>query len=472
MVAKRRTKQYLHLVYCTASLALFVFLVGCSSMATRRGFYDPITAELRQSAYAEAAAKIEQAYLDNKYGRKDRFLYFLDAGLAHHYASNFDTSSQRLARAEETADDLYTKSISRAAASLLLNDNVLEYAGEDYEVLYTNLISALNYLALDQFDEAFVEIRRVDEKLGLLERKYAEAAAMYTENSKDDTAGVQIDYEAEKIRFYSDAFAHYLGMHMYAADGKGDDARIEQDRLRRAFETQPHIYSHPMPDVFYDNGDQAVLSVVALAGLGPTKEAFNLRIRTDKDLGLVQVLFTGSDGEESEYMHLPINVKADYYFKFSVPKVIARPSEVYRILVSVDGESIGDLDLLEDVAKVAGETFNARKSLIYLRSIGRAVGKGLATHKLKKKADTGGLAGWLKKAAIDVGSDLTENADLRCAQLLPGKIYVRDFKIEPGLHTVTVEFFDAHGLLIHKTQIDSLSMNRGGFNLVEAIALN
>lgn len=469
---KRRTKLHLHMTCCALSIALISVLVGCSSMATKRGFYDSITAELRQNAYARAVVKIEQAQKDNKYGKKDIFLYYLDAGLAYHYASNFDTSSARLARAEATADDLYTKSISRAAASLLLNDNVLEYAGEDYEVLYTNLISALNYLARDEFDEAFVEIRRVDDKLGLLERKYADAAAMYNSNAKDDTAGVQINYEAEKIRFYADAFAHYLGMHMYAADGKYDDARIEDNRLRRAFETQPHIYNHPMPDVFYDNGDETVLSVVGLVGLGPTKEAFNLRIRTDKDLGLVQVLYTDSEGDESEYMHLPINVKADYYFKFSVPKVVARPSEVHRILVSVDGESIGDLDLIEDVAKVAGETFNARKSLIYLRSIGRAVAKGLATHKLKKKADTGGLSGWLKKAAIDVGSDLTENADLRCAQLLPGRIFVRDFVIEPGQHNVTVEFFDAHGQLVRRTEVDSLLVTRGSFNLIEAIALN
>ncbi|MCX6836145.1 MAG: hypothetical protein NTW07_13655, partial [candidate division Zixibacteria bacterium] len=184
-----------------------------------------------------------------------------------------------------------------------------------------------------------------------------------------------------------------------------------------------------------------MLSVVALAGLSPVKQALELRIRTDKDLDLVQVMYTDPQLGETEYGHIPLDVSEDYYFDFAVPQLVDRPSQIARIEVYADGKYVGQLALLEDVGAVARETFEAKKSLIYLRSVARAIAKGLVAHKQKEKADTGGLGGWLKKAAIDVITDVTENADLRCARLLPGRIFVGDFVLAPGQYDLSVEFF-------------------------------
>ena len=211
--------------------------------------------------------------------------------------------------------------------------------------------------------------------------------------------------------------------------------------------------------------------MVALAGLSPTKEALNLRIRTDKDLNLVQILYTDSGGTASEYGHIPMKVSADYYFKFAIPHMITYPSEVASIRAVVNGDVIGKLQLIEDVGKIAVETFRAKKSLIYLRSVARAVAKGLAAHKLKKKVDSGGLDGWLKKVAVDVAMDAIENADLRCSHLLPGQIYVGDFEIEPGNYDLTVEFLDKNGAVIGYNNYTDFPVTRGYFNLAEAVLL-
>jgi len=454
-------------------LLLYLFLFfACGSVATKKAFYDPITAELQDNNFDAAVQKIENAKADNKYAKKDRFLYYVDAGLAYHYASHFDVSNQKLTQAEDAADELFTKSISRAAASLMLNDNVLEYAGEDYEILYTNLIKTLNYIAKGDFDDAFVEIRRANEKLNLLEHKYGEVSQRFDKGSLDDTVKVDINYRAKKIRFNNDAFARYLSMHMYSTEGKMDDARIDYDLLRSAFLEQPHIYDFDVPDIKYFSEDKEILSVVAFAGLAPVKEALNLRLRTDKDLDLVQVLYTDPERKDSEYGHLPISVSEDFYFKFSIPQIVSRPSYISRIRVFVDSELIGELQLLEDVGKVAQETFEAKKSLVYLRTVARAVAKGLAAHKAKKKADTGGLGGWLKKAAIDVGTDISENADLRCSRLLPGQIYVGDFEIEPGTYDLTIEFLDANGHLVGATDVFEYQVFRNALNLIEVFSLN
>jgi len=459
----------------TRVLALLVavsVLAGCGSVRTRTGFYEPITENLLNQEFDAAVSGVEAARESNKYQNKDRLIYYIDAGMVNHYASRIDSSTVKLQHAEDAAEELFTKSISRAATSLLLNDNALAYAGEDYEILYTNLFKALNYISLDQFDDAFVEIRRANLKLELLDQKYADAAEELERGAPDDSAKVEMDYEIEKIRFQNDAFARYLSMHIYAADGSMDDARIDYDFLVDAFMTQPHVYDFEMPEVQYRASEgKTILSVVGLVGLSPVKEALNLRIRSDKDLDLIQVLYTDSEDEDSEYGHLPFPVDHDFYFKFAIPKIVARPSTVKRVRVFADGKLLGDLQLIEDVSRVAQETFSARRSMIYFRSITRAIAKGLAAHRLKTKLDTGGLEGWLKKAAVDVATEVSEGADLRCSRFLPGKIYVGDFEIEPGDHDLRIEFLDGHNELIKARNIDAYKALSHGLNLVEAFSL-
>jgi hypothetical protein len=451
-----------------ALLALTGFY-GCSAVATRTKFHKPITADVKSGNYDRAAEEIRAARADGKYSQKDRLLYYLDSGMIDHYARSFDSSNVELTQAEDAAEELFTKSISRAAASLALNDNILEYAGEDYEILYSNLIKALNYVSLNEFDEAFVEIRRANDKLDLLEQKYADAAGVLNEGSGDNDP--KIDYRAEKVRFNNDAFARYLSMRIYEADGQVDDALIDRRFLTDAFETQPNIYDFPQPEVIVSSESLAVLSAVALVGLAPVKEALNLRIRTDKDLDLVQVLYTDSEHEDVEYGHLPMPVNEDYYFKFAIPKLVPRFSEVGSIEVYANGEFVGELQLIEDVSTVAGETFKAKSLLIYLRSVARAVAKGLAAHKAKEKLDTGGVAGWLKKAAVDVATDISENADLRCARYLPGRIFVGDFEMRPGVYDIYVKILGRDGMKLNEYRFDDYSINRGGLNLIEAVCL-
>lgn len=442
---------------------------GCSAVATRTKFHNPITADVRSGNYDRAAQEIRAARADGKYARKDRLLYYLDSGMINHYAGNFDSSNVELSLAEDAAEELFTKSISRAAASLALNDNILEYAGEDYEVLYSNLIKALNYLSLNEFDEAFVEIRRANNKLDLLEQKYADAAASF--NRRSGQGEPAINYRVEKVRFNNDAFARYLSMRIYAADGQLDDALIDYGLLKAAFETQRNIYDFPQPDVIVSSDSLAILSAVALVGLAPVKEALNLRIRTDKDLDLVQVLYTDSENKDVEYGHLPMPVSEDYYFKFAIPKLVPRFPEVGSIEVYANGVYLGELQIIEDVSRVAGETFKAKSLLIYLRSVARAVAKGLAAHKAKEELDTGGVEGWLKKAAVDVVTDISENADLRCARYLPGRIFVGDFEVEPGTYDILVRILGRDGMRLGEYMFDDYNISRNGLNLIEAVCL-
>jgi hypothetical protein len=278
----------------------------------------------------------------------------------------------------------------------------------------------------------------------------------------------------EKVRFNNDALARYLSMQMYAVDGKMDDARIAYNYLQRAFSEQPNIYDFPMPSVKYfpQYGDNTLLNVVALVGRSPVKEAMNLRLRTDKDLDLVQVLYTEKGRENPEYFHLVMPVSEDFYFKFSIPKIVERPSEIQKIRIRTESGYLGELQLLEDVSRVAKETFKAKKTIILVRSILRTLAKGIAAHELKQKLDTGGLLGWLKKAVVDVGTEISEGADLRCSQFLPGRIFIGDFEIPPGTYDIYVEFIGYNNSVRATKYISGFNVGKNQLNLIEAFYLN
>lgn len=437
---------------------------------TRKGFYKPITADMRAARYDSAVIRVETAKADGRWSEKDRLIYFIDAGLAYHFAGQYKISNAKLHTADQAVEELFTRSVSRAAASVLLNDNVLEYAGEDYENIYINLISALNYLALDNFEDAFVEIRRVNEKLDLFEQKYTDLARELRLAAQKDSTGVQLDYEPKPSKFYNDAFARYLSLHMYAAEGDYTDAQIDYDLLRDAFASQPHIYDFKLPDIRYHSKNQAVLSVVALAGLAPVKEPLSLRLRTDKDLNLVQILYDDPKMKQAEYNHVPLPVDHDYYFKFAIPQLTPRASVIDRVFVYADSLLIGKLQLLEDVTKIATATFETKKSLIFLKTLGRAITKGLANYRAKKKADSGGLKGWLKKAVIDVATDLLENPDLRSTRFLPGKVLVSDIELKPGYYNLRVDFIDTTGAKIKEVYFNDFFVRPGAFNLLEVFS--
>lgn len=451
-----------------SGLIILFSLSGCSLFQSGTGWYKPLAIQMQNDQAQNVVQTIESAKKNGMYDHKDRFLYYLDSGLAYHYAQEPDSSIRRLHLAEQAAEDLFTKSVSRDAMSWLLNDNVLEYPGEDYEILYSNLFKALDFSGKGQWESAMVEIRRADLKLAMLEQKYAGLVNELNRNT-DQKSNSSIAYHVDKIQFHNDALARYLSMHFYAAAGDPDNARVDYDKLKLAFENQPMIYNFPMPKVIYQpSPGQTILSVIALSGLSPVKEKFDLRIRGDKTLNLIQILYTDTHQQDPFYTHIPMLLNHDFYAKLSIPRVVERPSDISSIWVYTDTGLLGQLQVLEDVYQVAQETFKARKSLIYLRSVARVVAKTIAGYQLKKKVDNPHFDGWLKKILVDVYTDLSEGADIRCCHLLPGKIWVGDFELTPGEYHLRIEFLDRNQRLLSAKEFDHYRIKPGQMNLVEA----
>ncbi|MGM0673980.1 MAG: hypothetical protein ACQETQ_04725, partial [Spirochaetota bacterium] len=152
-------------------------MAGCTT--TRNTAFIEVDDLARSGRYTEAAETLSGDDREVFYNDRDKVLYHLDVGLLHHYGDNFEESTRHLNEAEFLIEEYFTKSISQAAATLLVNDTKQDYAGEDYEDIYLNVFKALNFLSQDEFDSAFVEVRRINNKLNLLEDKYREVAEGY-----------------------------------------------------------------------------------------------------------------------------------------------------------------------------------------------------------------------------------------------------------------------------------------------------
>jgi len=201
--------------------ALALFLAGCSGPS---GSYKRrINAEIAAQNYAQAERDIDQAK-EREYGKKNMVLYYLDKGTALHHEGKYGESDAAFDQAEQRMVELYTKSITKAAGMLALNDNTMDYAGEPFERALTNVYRAFDWLFQGQIDEALVEARKVGLFLDELNRTL-EGKATY----KDD------------------AFAQYLSALLYADAGRLDDARISMEAAMTAYGWYQSLYGSPTP---------------------------------------------------------------------------------------------------------------------------------------------------------------------------------------------------------------------------------
>ena len=455
-------------------LLVILFASSCSSTRSSKEQFAGINEKLISHDYQGALNQIEAAR-GKFYKEKEKALYYVDAGMLHHYNGNFVQSNTLLSKAEKAFDELYTKSIGRGAASMLLNDNVLEYSGEDYEDVYLNVFKALNYAELDKFDDAFVEIRKINEKLSLLEQKHKKMAKQFNK-SKDKKKS----FETGKNKFHNSALGRYLSMLLYRAEGKMDDARIDKEKIDEAWQLQSHIYNFSKPSLnnYLSRTDKAKINVISFTGRAPDKKANTLYIHTEKDLVVIGTTKENPHGKQNlETLDLIPwkDMKKGYHFKFQLPFMKKRKSNIGRIEVIIDGKMSADLQQIEDIEKVALETFKIKEPLIYLKTITRTVIKGLFSTKRKeemeKKIDNA-LLGFAARLATDAIVDATENADLRISRFFPAKTFITEIEVTPGIHKIKVKYYSKNGSVLFVDDLGEKNISISGLNLFESFYLN
>lgn len=448
-------------------------VVLSSCFTTRNQRFVEIDEAASQGDFDTAATQVD-SQRDELYSNRDQVLYFLDSGMLNFYNRNYQRSIQQFHEAERLIEEYFTRSISQTAATFLINDNAQDYSGEDFEDIYLNVFKAVGFLQQEDFESAFVEVRRINTKLNLLEDKYQGLAAQYSE-----TEDASVEFEAGESRFYNSALARYLSMIMYRADGNYDSARIDWEEIQEAFAQQSNLYSFPLPldDSVIERTTDARLSVLAFTGEAPIKRAETLYVVTFDDR--VEIVYAG-EGDQGTLVpegyagfYYP-GVEGGYRFKFQLPRMVLRGSEVARIRVVVDGEPVGELDMLESMEQIALDTFQVREPLIFLKTVTRTIVKGIAAQKGKEQmraagAESGSLlgvaAGLIGSVATDVAVDASEQADLRVSRFFPAYAHVGEWTVNPGSRTVEIEYYGTDGL-IRVENVGQVNLRSGELNFV------
>lgn len=432
------------LLYFFQIILVFSFL----SCASTSSYHSQFLMEAQNGNYEFAYYTIEETP-KNFYSNYDEVLKMLDLGVLAHYSGDVEKSIEYLNQAENLIYENYTKSISQNINSYILNDNFIDYAGEEYEDIYVNLFKCLSFISQENYEGAFVEIRRFDNKLKSLSVKYQDKIEQMKLNANiDSEAYNQNDL---KINFYDSAFARYLSMLLYLYEKDSFSADIDYKYLVSAFENQPELYNFSIPKQITENfntpEDKIRLNVVAMSGLAPKKI------------------------EESIS-----NVR--YGFKIALPVMQKNSSEIKSIKLMAQEKSTNEIftkefEKLESVSNIATDTFKQRQKLIYTKSIARSLlkaGTSNVLEELKEDNSDSVLFDILHIVSI-IANQVTEVADTRTSRYFPSDIYISGLDLDPGIYDISVCFLSSKGNEIYTEYFYDYSVSENKINLLEAVCL-
>ena len=431
-------------------LALTLIGLLAFSCAAPVKHYVKVNQSLIQQDYASALTELQK----NKgaYKEKNAALYYLEEGLLHHFASNHQQSTQSLAKAEGIMEELYTKSISKQAASFLINDNTIPYRGEDFENALVNLFMALNYAEAGQWEDALVEARKVDNKLNVINSRY-----------DDDKKNV----------YKEDAFIRFLMGVLYEADGEVNDAFIS---YRKAEE----IYSRDYANNYGVSAPNLLIENLLSTGkeLGFTEEVAEIQISypevkymdlaQKKDMAEVYCIHYNGMGPEKVEKQWIIPMPDGYLAKIAYPEFQRKNYQIHHGDMFLRNVATGqayqfDTVMMEDISSIAITNLKNRLARIKVKAIARATTKYLATKSASKAAqDQGGaMLGLLVQVAGNIAAAASENADLRHWKMLPAEIRIGRAIITPGEYEAGIRYLNASQIEISKQQLQNITVQAG-----------
>lgn len=456
---------------CGSLLTVFLLiLTGCSTLRTHQLHYGGTDTLLRLNDPAAALHQI-QTHTPPK---KDRLLHLLNVGMLQHWSGDYQGSNQTLERANTYFEKQQIHRISELPLQIILNDNTTEYAGDDAEEIYLHIFKALNYIALNQPDSAWVEIRRIDQKLIQLQTKYTQA---YT----DLPYTPETYTPPETHPFHESALGRWLGMLLYRNDGLWDDVRIDHDRLHMAFTKQSHLYPFAPPNL--ENFNQPLpskhvrLSLIGFHGRTPLKEAHALYLHTEKNLILMLNTQTDELGQSGLSGWNAISwpgIDPGLHLKIELPRIQPRFNEVAYIEAQINQDPPLRLQKIESLETISQQLFNYRQPLLYVRTLTRTAGKAWAFQAGTKSLTEDMNEGWSALTRFVTGALLsqTEHADLRTAHFFPATTSIGEVILPAGIHTLQFHYYTADGRLLRSDPPRTLQLQPHQLHLEQAVYLN
>jgi len=362
------------------------------------------------------------------------------------------------------------------------------YAGEDFELVLIHIFSSINYVMLNDYEGALVELRQADAFLRKLELYYD-----------------------GKTSYKEDAFARYLAGLIYESAGEINDAHVSYLRALDAYKNYyEKKYSVNVPrEVVYDairtanilgmtsraeelaknynvyeedlkkwsnktrNNGEAI--VLIYAGLSPFKidDFFEISFgRAWFYVGSVQVP-ENEAGDVERANRIARSIAADEQVVMAFPKYVPSEYRARTFMISVSS-AVGQNEegilfsiqpsLVEDIGAIAMKSLEERIARIRIKTIARSAVKYALSKKLSSDVarSSGDRAlGWLTQKILSIAATATELADKRSWRTLPDKIFIGRVSGLPveGEYDLRVDFKDEFGDVVATRYIKNVSFN-------------
>ncbi len=471
-----------------AALAALLPLGGCATYTSR-------VADLRPSLAAGDFDKALATIESTREG-KDRLLYWLERGLILHYADRYAESNEAFQTAEELAADLYTRSISEGAFSLLTSDETISYRASPQEMAMVPYYRALDYVYLGRREDAVVEAR----KASLYLRQYVARTqeALGAEGEIDPEAARDLDLLADNafLQYFSgllyewdgelnDAFISYRNAaDAYAVAGAAlavatppwlaGDLRRTGGRLGFADELAELARRHPALFAAADSADAAdspdPAAAVAADPAGPRGEVVLLfelgYVASRKQVELNVPVLERDDRTDVPALsrRLAVRTRSDwdagdariaYWLRVAVPELVQTPAPAATVRVSAPVAGAHAVAVpVEDVSGRVRLGFEAERGTILLKTLARGLAKYAAT---EGADDQGAVAGIL----ANIFGAVTEKADTRSWLTLPQRILMVRLSLPAGRYDLKVELADAAGAPLRTEVLPDLVVRAG-----------
>jgi len=363
----------------------FLYLIGCASYQTKLS----IPMKHMQAGEAAKAAELlkEAAYKPSR----DQLVFALDYSLAAQTAGNYKESNKGFQLAYELADWNDYHSVTKIAGSLLVNEGLMQYKGDEYEKLLIPVYAAKNFILQNDFTAARVEVKRIHERINAMQM------------------------DGEKV-FKQMPYAYYLSALVWELNGNLDSAYID---YKKTFELAPEF-----TEVKHD--------LLRLSKrLGRTQEAAKFKKKfSDLEMQNIgrnsgQLVLIYEQGRAPRKFPHPNWHRIPKLYPVKVAGVQAR--------LTVKGKDISkDTTTVLNINELAIETLDKQYAGLIAKRMAAIATKAVVAEQVRQRNEGLGQLAW-------IAMNVADQADLRQWLFLPASVQVAKVYLPAGKYQVSAD---------------------------------
>lgn len=442
------------------ALGLMLFLFSCASYNDKIVLYYK---QVKEGNYADAGKELDKNALLQK--PRNRLLFLMERGKISHLNGDFSGSNNYFNEADSILES-GNGGVGDALVGTLVNPMTQSYKGEDFEKFMIHYYKALNYIYLNQPDEAVVEARRITLQAQLQGEKFNDKDNRYSKDAFSLTLQGLI-YESigdqnNAFIAYRNAIEVYQSAENQTWYGTTIPLSLKKDVMRMAdrngFQSEllrfEKLFDMKYNQETSDNGGELIFFWEN--GIAPVKQQeeffFSLIKSSNGSLvfsngGNIFIPYEGSGD---------IGLNGVSSLRATFPKYVAQPSYYSSATLSNAADSVS-FEKTEDINELAFATLRQRFVKEMTKTLSRLAVKKSAEYLLKASSKGSGKNGQNNTLLEGLGfgmqlySLLSEKADTRNWQSLPSVINYTRIPLNEGENTLVLHLKTNSGVVETKS---------------------